>query len=156
MFSNPVIGFGCTCGRNDFPNQRKSKLQPSGDGPFQVLERINDNAYKIDLPGEYSVSATFNVADLTLFDTDIDSRSNPFEERGDDADQPKNTSTDPLHVPNGPMTRSRTKALKEAMNALVLKVSTRLELQGPLEYQEETLVHLIHVQEGSNTTLFGP
>ena len=48
-----------------FPNQRKSKLQPRGDGPFQVLERINDNAYKIDLPGEYSVSATFNVADLT-------------------------------------------------------------------------------------------
>ena len=117
--------------RNErFPNQRKSKLQPRGDGPFQVLERINDNAYKIDLPGEYSVSATFNVADLTLFDTNIDSRLNPFEERGDDVDQPKNTSKDPLHVPNGPMTRSRT----EAMNALVLKVSTRLELQGPLKY----------------------
>jgi hypothetical protein len=61
-----------------FPNQRKSKLQPRGDGPFQGLEKINDNAYKIDLPGEYGVSATFNVADLTLFDTDFDSRSNPF------------------------------------------------------------------------------
>jgi len=71
------------------PNQRKSKLQSHGDGPFQVLERINDNTYKIDLPGEYSVSATFNVVDLT-------------------------------------------------------------------SYQEETLVHLSHVQEGSNTTLFGP
>jgi hypothetical protein len=34
----------------------------------------------------HSVSATFNVADLTLFDTDFDSRSNPFEERGDDVD----------------------------------------------------------------------
>ena len=55
-----------------------------------------------------------------------------------DAGQPRNTSKDPLHVSNGPMTRSRTKALKEAMNALVLKVSTRSELQGPLEYQEET------------------
>ena len=31
-----------------FPTQRKSKLQPRGDGPFQVLERINDNAYKLD------------------------------------------------------------------------------------------------------------
>ncbi|XP_027357450.1 uncharacterized protein LOC113866850 [Abrus precatorius] len=38
-----------------FPEQRKSKLQPRGDGPFQVLERINDNAYKIELPGEYNM-----------------------------------------------------------------------------------------------------
>jgi hypothetical protein len=35
---------------------------------FQVLERINDNAYKLDLLGEYNVSATFNVTDLTPFD----------------------------------------------------------------------------------------
>ena len=112
--------------------------------------------YKINLPGEYSVSATFNVVDLTLFDTDIDSWSNSFEERGDDADQPRNMNKDPLHAPNGPMTRSKTKALKEAMNAMVLKVSIRSELQGPLEYQEQTLVYLIHVEEGSNTTLFGP
>jgi len=49
-----------------FPNKRKSKLEEGGDGPFQVLERINDNAYKIDLPGEYNVSGTFNVADLLL------------------------------------------------------------------------------------------
>lgn len=28
-----------------FPAQRRSKLLPRGDGPFQVLERINDNAY---------------------------------------------------------------------------------------------------------------
>jgi len=134
------------------PNQRKSKLQPRGDGPFQVLERINDNAYKIDLPGEYGVSATFNVVDLTLFDIDFDSRSNPFKERGDDVDQPRNISKGPLHVPNSPMTLSKTKAL----NALVLNVSTKSELKGPLVYQEEALVHLIHLQEGPNTTLFGP
>ena len=72
-----------------------------------------------------------------------------------DANQPRNTSKDPLQVPNGPMTRSNTKTLKDALNALVLKVSTNSELEGPLEYQEEILVHLIHVQEGSNTTLFG-
>ena len=41
-----------------FPAQRRSKLLPRGDGPFQVLEKVNDNAYKIDLPGEYTVSAT--------------------------------------------------------------------------------------------------
>ena len=38
-----------------FPSHRHSKLNPREDGPFQVLERINDNAYKIDLRGEYNV-----------------------------------------------------------------------------------------------------
>jgi hypothetical protein len=50
-----------------FPAKRHSILLPRGDGPFQVLERINDNAYKVDLPGEYNVSATFNVTDLSPF-----------------------------------------------------------------------------------------
>jgi len=40
---------------------------PRADGPFEVLERINDNAYKIDLPGDYGVSATFNVVDLSPY-----------------------------------------------------------------------------------------
>ncbi|XP_043809768.1 uncharacterized protein LOC122723079 [Manihot esculenta] len=48
-----------------FPTQRKSKLDARGDGPYQVLKRINDNAYIIDLPGEF------------------DSRTNPFQEGGD-------------------------------------------------------------------------
>ena len=70
-----------------FPTQRKSKLQPRGDGPFQVLERINNNAYKLDLPRNYGhVSATFNVVDLSLFDVG-DSRMNPFEEGGNNRDQ---------------------------------------------------------------------
>ncbi|PKI59323.1 hypothetical protein CRG98_020278 [Punica granatum] len=38
-----------------FPSQRNSKLNPHGDGPLQVLDKINDNAYKIDLQGEYQV-----------------------------------------------------------------------------------------------------
>ena len=66
-----------------FPARRRSKLHPRGDGLFQVIERINDNAYKLDLPGEYNISATFNVFDLSLFDVGDDSRSNPFKEGGD-------------------------------------------------------------------------
>jgi len=68
-----------------FSKQRKSKLQPREDEPFQVLERINDNAYKIDIPGEYGVCSSFNVADLTPFvvvDDSEDLRANAFQEGG--------------------------------------------------------------------------
>ncbi|KAL4291903.1 hypothetical protein GQ457_14G015330 [Hibiscus cannabinus] len=67
-----------------FPAQRSSKLLPRGDGPFQIVEKVNDNAYKLDLPGEYTVSATFNISDLTPFYDSADLRSNPFQEGGDD------------------------------------------------------------------------
>ncbi|XP_035836015.1 uncharacterized protein LOC118485763 [Helianthus annuus] len=69
-----------------FPGGKASKLNPRADGPFRVLERINDNAYKIELPGHYNVSATFNVADLSPFvaelDDPFDSRTSPSEEGG--------------------------------------------------------------------------
>jgi len=43
---------------------------PRADGPFEIVECINDNAYKMDLPGDYGVSATFNVADLSPCEED--------------------------------------------------------------------------------------
>ena len=81
-----------------FPEQRKSKLQPRGDGPFQVLERINDNAYKIELPGEYNVSTTFNVSNLTIFyvDGEADLRTNSFEEGESDEDMARIKGKEPL------------------------------------------------------------
>ncbi|GKC15225.1 putative CCCH-type zinc finger family protein [Tanacetum coccineum] len=69
---------------------RFGKLKPRGDGPFRVLKKINDNAYKIELPGHYNVSATFNVADLSPYkgdsDDEPDSGSSLFQEGEDDAD----------------------------------------------------------------------
>jgi len=38
----------------------------------------------MDLPGEYSVSVTFDVVDHSFFDVGDDSRSNRFEEREND------------------------------------------------------------------------
>ncbi|XP_022891978.1 uncharacterized protein LOC111406839 [Olea europaea var. sylvestris] len=111
-----------------FSGQRKSKLLPRGDGPFQVLEKINDNTYKLDLSGEHNISTTFNVSDLSLFDASTDSRMNPFEEGGNDVSQGPQASKssptsslkkDPLIVEGGPMTRARTKQVKEAMRLLV-------------------------------------
>ena len=90
-----------------FPAQRRSKLLPRGDGPFQVLGRINDNAYKLDLPGEYNVSATFNVIDLSLFYVGDDLRTNPFQEEGNDKGMAKEWSADPLEIPLGLITRAK-------------------------------------------------
>jgi hypothetical protein len=101
-----------------FSARRRSKLHPRGDGLFQVLERINDNAYKLDLPGEYNISATFNVSDLSLFNVGEDSRLNPFKERGNDENQ-QAPLKDPLHVPVGPIIRARSKKIKEALNGLI-------------------------------------
>jgi len=71
-----------------FPSKRKSKLMPRADGPFEVLEKINNNAYKIDLPGEYGVSYIFNVADLKPYfeDDHLENlRANSLQQGEDDA-----------------------------------------------------------------------
>ena len=44
-----------------------SFIMPRAEGPFVVLEKINDNAYKVDLPCDYGVSAIFNVPDLSPY-----------------------------------------------------------------------------------------
>ena len=44
--------------KDGFPTQRKSKLMPPGDGPFQFLKRINDNAYELDMPDTFLGSHT--------------------------------------------------------------------------------------------------
>jgi len=108
-----------------FSAPRKSKLQPQGDGSFHIFKRINDDAYKVDMPREYGFSATFNGFDLTMFDVGDDSRSNPFEEKGDDEDQPntkRNHANNPLEVPIGPITRARTTKLKEALSGHVQNI----------------------------------
>ncbi|RDX69704.1 hypothetical protein CR513_51138, partial [Mucuna pruriens] len=87
-----------------FPTQRKYMLQPRGDGTFQVLERINDNAYKLDLSNAYG--------------EEFDSRTNPFEKGGNDRN-PTDKDKDHLHDIGGPITRSKTKMRKQSLQALV-------------------------------------
>ena len=51
--------------KDRFPTHRKSKLMPRDDGHFQVIKRINDNAYELDLPDTYLGSHYFHISDLT-------------------------------------------------------------------------------------------
>nr|XP_027120893.1 uncharacterized protein LOC113737958 [Coffea arabica] len=128
---------GCTCAKNAFLFKGGTNYN-HGDGPFQVLERINDNAYKLDLPGEYGVSATFNVSDLAPFDADdaFDLRANPSQEEGNDSimvrGQANNGSSnrgveDHVHAPSGPITRARAKKLREQLNVLIQAIHKSFE-----------------------------
>ena len=75
--------------KDRFPDLRKSKLMPRADGPFKVLEKINDNAYKLELPADFGVSPTFNIADLKPYlgeEDELPSRTTSFQEGEDDED----------------------------------------------------------------------
>jgi len=50
-----------------FPSKRRNKLMLRTDGLFEILEHINDHAYRVDLPCDYRVSATLNVANLKAY-----------------------------------------------------------------------------------------
>ena len=67
-----------------FPNQRKNKLMTRAEGPFEIVQKVNDNGYKVDLGGKHGVSSTFNVGDLAPYYDDEELRAIPFEEEEDD------------------------------------------------------------------------
>jgi len=125
--------------KDRFPQQRKSKLLPRGDGSFRVLEKINDNTYKIDLPASYGVSNSFNGADLSPFTSEdtSESRTTPFQGREDDMTMPPSkisqapsqaTPTQvsptptPVQVIDGPITHSRAKKLQHEVHVLLCEI----------------------------------
>ena len=96
--------------KDRFLKKRKSKLSTRGDGPFKVLKRVNDNAYRLELPEEHDVHATFNVADLISFAGGTNDktkisylRTNPSQEGRDDE----------MPLAKGPITRAMAKRIQE-------------------------------------------
>jgi transposase InsO family protein len=121
--------------KDRFPTLRKSKLMPRADGPFKVLERINDNAYKLDLPVDFGVSPTFNIADLKPYlgeDDELESRTTQMQEGEDDEDIATNDTSTPTPVststtPLGPITRARARRLTHQVSSLLSSGSSYLE-----------------------------
>jgi hypothetical protein len=92
-----------------FSELRKSKLMFRAAVPFKILSKINDNAYKLELPPEFGVSHSFNILDLRPYlgeEDELPSRTMSMQEEEDDEDI--NTSaTIILSVEIlGPITRS--------------------------------------------------
>ena len=55
-----------------------------GDDPHKIVQKVGDNAYKIELPDEMNIFTTFNVGDLTPYTEDKDEgredlRANPLQ-----------------------------------------------------------------------------
>ncbi|XP_071933190.1 uncharacterized protein [Coffea arabica] len=129
--------------------QRRNKLLPRGDGPFQVVACINDNAYKLDLPGEYNVSVTFNVADLSpyLAVDEVDLRTNLSQEEGNDEKVDRAIQVEQVNVPLGPMTRARAKRLNDALQILVRAARDASEepkaIEGLNESRRVTLIPVL-------------
>jgi hypothetical protein len=94
--------------KDRFPDLRKSKLMPCAVGPFNVLEKINDNAYRFELPPEFGVNPIFNISDLKPYlgeEDELESRTTLNQEGEDDED------ISPLHTMQGPITRARARQL---------------------------------------------
>jgi hypothetical protein len=57
--------------------------------PFKILAKVNNNAYKLELPPEFRVSPTFNISDLRPYlreEDEIPSRTTSMQEGEDDED----------------------------------------------------------------------
>ena len=115
-----------------FPALRKSKLMPRADGPFRVLQRINENAYKLDLPADFGVSPTFNIADLKPYlgeEDELESRTTQMQEGEDDEDINTDDASAPTPVPiAGPLTRARARKINHQVSCLLSSCPSCLDL----------------------------
>jgi hypothetical protein len=67
---------------------RKSKLMSRAASPFKILAKINDNAYKLELPLKFEVNPSFNISDLRPYMGEEDEmlRTMSMQEGEDDED----------------------------------------------------------------------
>jgi hypothetical protein len=114
-----------------FPGLRNSKLMPRADGPFKVLEKINENAYKLDLPADFGVSPIFNIADLKPYlgeEDELESRTTQMQEGEDDSDINTSDTSTPTHNQiSGLITRARARQLNNQVFSFLASYSSYLD-----------------------------
>jgi hypothetical protein len=111
---------------------------PRVDGPFRIIEKVNDNAYKVDLPGDYNVSATFNVKDMTLYLDDIDDtdlRTNHSQPGADDVHHwdynlSRKAELNLQEDSDDPITKARAKQLQRALTSQIGMIGVASKLKA--------------------------
>jgi hypothetical protein len=101
---------------------------PRADGPFKVLEKINDNAYKLDSSAYFGVSTAFNIADLMPYlreEDEIESRMTQIQEGEDDVDIKTSDTSTPTHNEiSSPITRARARQLNNQVSTFLASYSS--------------------------------
>jgi hypothetical protein len=100
------------------------------DGHFKINEKINDNAYKLELPPEFEISPTFNISDLQHYLEDEDevlSRTTSMQEGEDDEDITTSDTTTPSIEVQRPITRSRAQQLCLLVNSFLCSSANDLD-----------------------------
>jgi hypothetical protein len=114
-----------------FPDLRKSKLMPRADGPFKVLEKINENEYKLDFPADFRVSPTFNIADLKPYlgeEDELESRTTQMQEGEDDVGINTSDTSTPTHNQiSNPITWARARQLNNQVSSFQASYSSYLD-----------------------------
>lgn len=59
--------FSLHLSKQRFPNMRKNKLMPRLENPFKIIQKVNDNTFKLELPRDCGVTVTFNIGDLAYY-----------------------------------------------------------------------------------------
>jgi hypothetical protein len=113
-----------------FSDLRKSKLIFHADWPFKILEKINDNAYKLELPLEFGVSPTFNILDWRPYlgeEDEVLSRMTSIQEGEDDEEITMSDTTTSSIDMQGPITRSWAQQLRRQVNSFLYSSANDLE-----------------------------
>jgi hypothetical protein len=100
------------------------------DGPFKILEKINDNAYKLELILEFGVSLTFNISDLRPYlgeEGEVPSRMTSNQEGEDDEDITTSDTATPSIEVQGPIMRSQAQQLRHQVNSFLCPSANDLE-----------------------------
>jgi hypothetical protein len=99
-------------------------------GPFKILAKINDNAYKLKLPAEFRVSPSFNILDLRFYlreEDEMPSRMMSMQEGDDDEDINTSATIIPSVEIVDPITRSRAQQLNHQINSFLCSSTYNIE-----------------------------